>query len=58
MATTYELYTQSLLAQAAYADLAIGPIVNTTSLIDDAGMAAAQANDFASAYNSILGHAG
>jgi hypothetical protein len=46
MTTTQELYTQSLLALAAYADLQIGT-PNTTLLERDSGMSKTQAADFA-----------
>ena len=53
MATTQELYIQSLLAQAAYANLAIGSISNTSSLIANANMTDAQATDFASKWKVV-----
>ncbi len=56
MTTIQELYTQSLLAQAAYADLSIGHIgdAGITALRDkDKNMSLAQANDFAARYTVI-----
>lgn len=53
MATIQELYTQSLLAQAAYANLVVGSISSTQSLRADASMALKQAEDFASKWTVV-----
>jgi hypothetical protein len=53
MATIQELYTQALLAQAAYANLEKGQITDLTSLTKEGGMAAAQAADFANKWTVV-----
>lgn len=53
MTTVREISTQSLLAQAAYADLNIGAILDTENLIVQAGMADRQADEFSASWTVV-----
>jgi hypothetical protein len=58
MSTTQELYTQSLLAQASYANLTIGSLNTDSQLtalksVSGGSMAVAEANDFANKWTVV-----